>query len=73
MDKTSYVLLLNYIPEILHEQRVVIHGLGVQVVVLGLDVLLDVLPLLLQVYVDVLVMVPLETWTPSLSKKLDPH
>ena len=44
-------------PEVLHEQGVVIHGLGVQVV--GLDLRLDVLPLLLQVHMDVLVVVAL--------------
>ena len=44
-------------PEVLHKQRVVVHLLCVDVVVLHLR--LDVLPLLLQVEVDVLVVVPL--------------
>lgn len=44
------------VPEVLHQQRVVVHGLGVQVV--GLHLGLDVLPLLIEVDMDVLVMVP---------------
>ena len=44
-------------PEILHKQRVIVHLLRIDVVSLHLG--LDVLPLLLQVKVDVLVVMPL--------------